>query len=55
MGVVFYQPMDRIAGQSVLASERGNMAVFDPTESTLGGRPKRTVMIESKVIYTALA
>ena len=48
MGVVFHRPMNRIAGQSVLAGQRRDAAVFQPAEPAFGGGPERTVRIEPK-------
>lgn len=47
--------MNGIAGQSVLARQRGKMAVFESTQAAIGGGPKRTAGIESQVVDTALA
>src|SRR6266403_6085070 len=55
MVVVFHPPMDRIAGQSILAGQSCNTAVFQPAEPALGGGPQRTLLIESKVVDTSLA
>ncbi len=47
--------MNRIAGQSVLAGQRGNAAVLEAAEPALGGGPERTFAIESKVVDAPLA
>ena len=47
--------MNRIAGQSVPAGQRGNAAVLQPAQPALGGGPKRTFRIESKIVHAALA
>src|SRR5581483_8197818 len=52
MGVVFHRPMNRIAGQSVLAGQRHNMAVLQSAESAVGGGPERAVLIESQLVDT---
>ena len=45
-GVILHHPVNRIAGQSVLAGERENVAVFDPAQPTLSGDPECTVAID---------
>src|SRR5215470_4467972 len=55
MIVVLDRPMNRIAGQSVLAGQRSNAAVLQPAESALCSGPDRTVGIELKTGNPALA
>jgi hypothetical protein len=55
LGIIFHDPMNSVAGQSVLAGKRGNLAVFHSAEPALRGSPKRTVPIESKLVDAALA
>ena len=55
MGVVFHHPVNRIAGQSVLAPQRGDAAVFQPAQPAFGGGPERSVGVELKVADAALA
>ena len=45
-GVILHHPVNRIAGQSVLAGERENVAVFDPAQPTLSGDPECAVAID---------
>src|SRR5262249_14801893 len=55
MVVVLDHPVNCVAGQSVLAGQRGNAAVPHPAESALGGGPDRAVGIVSKTVNRALA
>src|ERR1700676_2175672 len=55
MIVVFDHPVNGIARQSILARERGNTTVFHVTQSALGCRPERTILIELKALDTASA
>src|SRR5262249_6690339 len=50
MVVVFDEPMNRIARQSILACKSRETVVFQPTQSTFGGGPERTVTIEPNVV-----
>src|SRR5262249_13457559 len=47
MEIVFHHPMC-VAGQSVLAGQRGKMAAFQSAETALGRSPQRTVAIKLK-------
>src|SRR5262252_4614886 len=48
--------MDRIAGQSVLAGQRGNATVLNPANpAALGSDPDRTIGIKSKTSHPTLA
>ncbi len=47
--------MNRIAGQSVFACERGQTAVLQSAEPTFGRSPQRTAPIKSKTVDPALA
>src|SRR5271165_4232041 len=55
MLVIFHRPVNRIAGQSVLAGERGHMTVVHSAEAALGCGPERTVPFELEACDTALA
>src|ERR1700758_2879490 len=44
--IIVHHPIDRIAGQSIPAGERGNMPVFHSAEPALGRGPERIVPIE---------
>src|SRR5262245_30357015 len=55
VGVVFYRPMNRVAGQSVVPGQGRHTSVLHPAQPAFGGRPQRTVRIESKVRDKALA
>src|SRR5688572_23329501 len=45
-GVILHHPVNRIAGQSVLAGERENVAVFDPAQPTHSGGPECAVPVD---------
>jgi hypothetical protein len=55
MAVVFHRPVNRVAGQSVLAGKCGNAAVFHPAQAALGLGPERTIPIGLKAVDTAVA
>src|SRR5262249_33301502 len=55
LGIVFNRPMNRIAGQSVLTRHCGDASVLQPAEPPFGSCPERTIPIESKIVYAALA
>ena len=55
MGVILHHPVNRIAGQSVLAGERENAAVFDPAQPALSCGPERTVPIDVETADHSLA
>src|SRR5688500_20153488 len=50
--VVFPEPVNRIAWQSILSGHGCNTSVLQPAEPTLGRNPERTVLFKSKVSYT---
>jgi hypothetical protein len=45
MGVVLHHPVNHVAGQSVLAGEREDAAVFDAAQSAVGRGPERAAPI----------
>ena len=49
-GIVFDDPVHRIARQTVPAGDRGAMAVLQPDQPVLGGCPKRAARIEAKIV-----
>src|SRR5208283_4226645 len=53
--VVLHRPVNRIAGQTVLAGERSDAAIFKPAEAALGCDPQCPIPIESKVGDSSLA
>src|SRR5262249_5287582 len=55
VSIVFHHPMHSIAGQPVLALQRGDAAVFQPAETTFGRGPERTVAVESQTADLARA
>src|SRR6516165_6780559 len=54
MGIVLDHPLNRVAGQSGPYGQSGKVAIFQPAKSTRGGRPERSIPIESKVANPAL-
>ncbi len=47
--VVLPSPVNAIAGQSVLAGQRGDATAFHAAEPALGGRPECTVLVDLKI------
>src|SRR5215469_14537559 len=55
MIVILDCPVNRVARQSVLAVERGEVPIFQAAQSFLGGSPENAVTVESQAADLALA
>ena len=55
ISVIFHHPVNRIAGQSVLARKRENAAIFDAAQPALSCGPECAVPIDVETADLALS